>query len=266
MSMMPMQPAMQQPAPQFAPHPGPYNAAPPYAPQPQAPHQAHYQSPAHLAPAYDPHLRQVHPSTVATNSRPPMAPAPAHPHPLASAPMPHPTANPSNMYNPPRAPEVYTLSADADAAIPKEVKEQFQCDENGRLLWFTAPPVYNPGRSSEVVALRSGVSRHPDIKDIRAERRAKREARDKALADKHREAEDAATTKRMEHKDKIIRLKRQLLNKEAVRELLAQHEIQALLSNPEALEKWAFAFKEVMDEDTKAIYKDAGVEWEPQPN
>jgi chromatin structure-remodeling complex subunit RSC1/2 len=267
MPMMPMQQQMQpqmQPTPQFPPHPA-YNAHAQYVPQPQAPHQAHYQNPAHLAPAYDPHLRQIHPSPVATNSRPPMAPTPAHP--LGSAPMPHPAASSPNMYNPPRAPEVYTLADDADNAIPKHVKEQFKCDDNGRLLWFTSPPIFNQGRSSEVVALSDTVSHIKDIKDIRAERRAKRQSRDEAVAaERLREAEQAANAKRAENADKIALLKQRLsLNSAAARELQAQQEINALINDPVALEKFARAFKEHMDEGTKFIFKEAGYDWEPTP-
>lgn len=170
------------------------------------------------------------------------------------------------MYNPPRAPEVYTLAEDVDSSIPKEIKDQFQCDENGRLLWFTSPPIFNQGRSSEVVGLSNTVSHLADIKDVRAERRAKRQARDEALAaERLHEAEQAANAKGSANKESLAALKRRLLlNKEAERELHAQQEIQALLSNPEALEKWAYAFKEVMDEGTKAIYKDASIDWEPE--
>ena len=268
MPMMPMQQQMQpqmQPAPQFSPHHQLFNAHSQFVQQPPAPLQAHYQNPAHLAPAYDPHLRQIHPSPVATNSRPPMAPTPAHP--LGSAPMPHPAASSPNMYNPPRAPEVYTLTDDIDRAIPKDVKDQFQCDDNGRLLWFTSPPIFNQGRSSEVAGLSNTVTHIKDIKDIRAERRAKRQARDEAVAaEKLREAEQTANAKRADNADKIAsRKRRMLLNNSAARELQAQQEIQALISDPVALDKWARAFKEYMDEGTKAIYQDASYGWEPTP-
>ena len=180
--------------------------------------------------------------------------------------MPHPNASSPNMYNPPRAPEVYTLAEDVDASIPKEVKEQFHCDDNGRLLWFTSPPIYNQGRSSEVASLRNTVSHIADIRDVRAERRAKRLARDEALAaERLREAELVANTKRVENQDKLTLLKHRLLNKEAARELAAQQEIQALLNNPEAFENWAYAFKDIMDEGTRAIYGDASIDWEPEP-
>jgi hypothetical protein len=171
------------------------------------------------------------------------------------------------MYNPPRAPEVYTLADDADNAIPKHVKEQFKCDDNGRLLWFTSPPIFNQGRSSEVVALSDTVSHIKDIKDIRAERRAKRQSRDEAVAaERLREAEQAANAKRAENADKIALLKQRLsLNSAAARELQAQQEINALINDPVALEKFARAFKEHMDEGTKFIFKEAGYDWEPTP-
>ena len=191
-----------------------------------------------------------------------MAPSPGHP--LSAAPVPHANAHSPNMYNPPRAPEVYTLAD--DAAIPKEVKEQFQCDDEGRLLFFTAPPVYRPHRSSELAALAAPhISRGPDIHQIRAERRAKRKARDEANAAAQRqdELEQAANKRRCDRVEYIASQKRRLLNKDALRELQARQEIQALISNPQALEKWAFAFKDSMDEGTRQIYADMGIDWEP---
>lgn len=47
----------------------------------------------------------------------------------------------SNVYNPPRTIEVYTLPEPANHAIPKEVRDQFRTDEKGRVLFFTAPPL-----------------------------------------------------------------------------------------------------------------------------
>jgi chromatin structure-remodeling complex subunit RSC1/2 len=40
--------------------------------------------------------------------------------------------------------EVFILSDQANAAIPPEIREQFQQDENGRILFFTAPPLNAP--------------------------------------------------------------------------------------------------------------------------
>lgn len=37
--------------------------------------------------------------------------------------------------------EVYTLSEQANASIPQDIRAQFQTDEKGRVLFFTAPPL-----------------------------------------------------------------------------------------------------------------------------
>jgi len=44
-------------------------------------------------------------------------------------------------YNAPRTVEVYRLPDSANAAIPQDIREQFQRDEDGRVLFFTTPPV-----------------------------------------------------------------------------------------------------------------------------
>jgi chromatin structure-remodeling complex subunit RSC1/2 len=40
-----------------------------------------------------------------------------------------------------RSSEVYTLNDAAQAAIPEEVRDQFQRDDDGRILFFAAPPI-----------------------------------------------------------------------------------------------------------------------------
>jgi len=44
-------------------------------------------------------------------------------------------------YNAPRTVEVYRLPDSANAAIPQDIREQFQRDEDGHVLFFTTPPV-----------------------------------------------------------------------------------------------------------------------------
>lgn len=51
------------------------------------------------------------------------------------------TTTGSNAYNPPRPVEVYHLSDVANASIPISIREQFHRDEQGRILFFTAPPL-----------------------------------------------------------------------------------------------------------------------------
>lgn len=47
---------------------------------------------------------------------------------------------PSN-YKAPQPVEVYVMADHANNSIPPEIREQFQCDEKGRVLFFTAPPL-----------------------------------------------------------------------------------------------------------------------------
>ncbi|KAG0647295.1 chromatin remodeling [Hyphodiscus hymeniophilus] len=57
------------------------------------------------------------------------------------APVATPHASATNAYNPPRAPEVYTLADSANAAIPADIRAQFHQDERGRIIFYTAPPL-----------------------------------------------------------------------------------------------------------------------------
>ncbi|RAL08414.1 putative RSC complex subunit (RSC1) [Aspergillus homomorphus CBS 101889] len=50
---------------------------------------------------------------------------------------------PANSFNPnaPRPIEVFHLSDTANAAIPADIREQFHCDDQGHVLFFSAPPL-----------------------------------------------------------------------------------------------------------------------------
>lgn len=43
--------------------------------------------------------------------------------------------------NAPRPVEVFHLGDAANAAIPEDIRQQFHCDDHGRVLFFSAPPV-----------------------------------------------------------------------------------------------------------------------------
>lgn len=173
-----MQVPQMQPSPHYPPQPYPqqYGVQAQMAPQP-----LQYQTPAHITPAFDQHHRPVHPAPVAmTPSRQPMASAPVHPQ--QQPPQPHPVN--AHVYNVPRAPEVYTLSEAVDAAIPQDVRERYQCDEQGRVLFFTAPPLSRPpaGVAESYAGLGHSVRHLASIKQLREERARKRKERDEALA------------------------------------------------------------------------------------
>lgn len=50
-------------------------------------------------------------------------------------------AGAGSFYNPPKPAEVFHLNEAVHGPIPEEVRQQFQTDEHGRVLFFTAPPL-----------------------------------------------------------------------------------------------------------------------------
>jgi chromatin structure-remodeling complex subunit RSC1/2 len=113
-------------------------------------------------------------------------------------------AAPANAYNPPRPPEVFTIADDGiNNSIPEQVRNQFQLDENGRVLFFTAPPGHleNNGLTKTGAAL-GHTSRYLDgLEEWRAERERKRKERDERLAEetkKRRAAEEELAAKQKE--------------------------------------------------------------------
>ncbi|KAF2130152.1 chromatin structure-remodeling complex protein-like protein rsc1 [Dothidotthia symphoricarpi CBS 119687] len=124
-----------------APTPQQHHAAPAYTPT----HPTHYhsQSPA-------PHLHQQ--GSQAPGFQPitphvPFTPQPTAPMQSFQTPRPTPgypqqyAQQPSAAYKAPQPVEVYVLNDHANASIPQDIREQFQRDEKGRILFFTAPPL-----------------------------------------------------------------------------------------------------------------------------
>lgn len=103
-------------------------------------------------------------------------------------------------YKAPQPVEVYILNDHANASIPPEIREQFQRDEHGRVLFFTAPPinvepvVHRPGR-----ALGHSAQYLAD----KAKRDAKIAAKRKAEAANAAEREEAAKKARIEAEAKF---------------------------------------------------------------
>jgi chromatin structure-remodeling complex subunit RSC1/2 len=95
---------------------------------------------------------------------------------------------PSAVYNPnaPRPVEVFHLSDAANAAIPEDIRQKFHCDDQGHVLFFSAPPVdYIPpstqklGHSLKYLAAKE-------------EHRSKVEERKRKLADDQKTRDDDA--------------------------------------------------------------------------
>ncbi|KAI0005206.1 hypothetical protein F4779DRAFT_598546 [Xylariaceae sp. FL0662B] len=181
---------------------------------PQTPHYQSQQHQTHQPPAYNGYPSQYSASPVPVPHQPhhpphqmnnPMpaydtshrlAPSPAR-NPVAPLPSPGVHAQ-TNTYHPPRPVEVYTLDDATNARIPDEVREQFQRDESGRVLFFTQPPLDRPHRgvSNESSGLGHSVrylaERAREVED----RRAKRKARDELRREEERkrlEMEELAT-------------------------------------------------------------------------
>ncbi|KAI6755938.1 hypothetical protein HG531_005044 [Fusarium graminearum] len=106
-------------------------------------------------------------------ARSPMAPTPGMP------------VQSGNAYNPPRPPEVYALPDNMNDALPRELRQTFQHDSAGRVLFFTAPPLErsHKGISHESAGLGHSVKYLAGRKEWLAEREKKRKERDEKTGD-----------------------------------------------------------------------------------
>lgn len=117
-------------------HPGTYSQ-PAVSPAPARP-QSMQQNHLPLTPQQQP-VRSAAPQTAAPSYHhvPPSAAAPAPP---VYPPRPAPAPSASSYRDPPPI-EVYTLPDQANLSIPSDIREQYQRDQHGRVLFFTAPPL-----------------------------------------------------------------------------------------------------------------------------
>lgn len=118
--------------------------------QPTAPvYQANYpaQPNPYAAAPMQPNAYQNQPPPLGNMySNPPQNTHLAYQQPIRGQPQPAatvPAAVPANAYNPnaPRPVEVYHLNDAANSAIPADIREEFHTDDQGRVLFFTAPPL-----------------------------------------------------------------------------------------------------------------------------
>ncbi|POR35458.1 Chromatin structure-remodeling complex subunit RSC1 [Tolypocladium paradoxum] len=168
------------PPPQMAMRPMHYQHSHPHQPQPQQPGYAqnytpaYPQSPATAALHHQPMANPL----AASYSQAPLAPAARTPFaPAAGNAAPH-----ANVYNPPRPPEVYTLPDNVNEALPPPLRQGFQHDGAGRVLFFTAPPLdrSHKGLSPGSAALGHSVKYLAGRGAWLAERDRKRKDRDEA--------------------------------------------------------------------------------------
>jgi chromatin structure-remodeling complex subunit RSC1/2 len=137
-------PIAQAPAisPMPAPTPQQQHASAAYTPSHPTQYHSHSQSPApHVhqqgqAPAYQsitPHVPFTPQPAASMQSYQTPRPAPGYQQPYVQ--------QPPSGYKAPQPVEVFVLNDHANLSIPQEVREQFQRDEKGRVLFFTAPPL-----------------------------------------------------------------------------------------------------------------------------
>ncbi|OIW26392.1 hypothetical protein CONLIGDRAFT_470716 [Coniochaeta ligniaria NRRL 30616] len=157
-------------------------------PIPPSPGHHHVPSPMPVQGGYGQPPRHIpSPAMMAPQQRTPMAPAAnVNSIPHANAQQQQQQQYNNNRYEVPRSQEVYRLmDPHLEAAIPDQVREQFQRDDEGRLLWFTAAGRDRSalrGVAPEYAGLGHSISHLANIGDVREERRRKRKERDEALA------------------------------------------------------------------------------------
>ncbi|KAF2814177.1 chromatin structure-remodeling complex protein-like protein rsc1 [Mytilinidion resinicola] len=137
------QPSGQTPIP--APTPQPQHIQPSYTPQQTQQYNQHSASP--VPPMQ--HMPASQPSSFAaiTPHLPFATPQPTHHMAQYATPQTqslyqqNPVRAPPLGYKTPQPVEVYHLNDHANANIPLEIRQQFHCDEQGHVLFFTAPPI-----------------------------------------------------------------------------------------------------------------------------
>ncbi|KAK5172874.1 uncharacterized protein LTR77_002995 [Saxophila tyrrhenica] len=185
-----------------------------------SPHQSSYAQPNAPSPAPQrpPSAQASHynPATPQTQSQPRSAAPPSSYQPQPSSGLPPnmaqypPRPNTSTNYRDPPPIEVYTLPDQANLSIPPEVREQYQRDEFGRVLFFTAPPV---AASNGISGDLGGHSvRYLAEKARRAEQLAqKRKERELVMQREERVAKKAKVEAEERNQDEMAALKRRAL-------------------------------------------------------
>ncbi|KAJ4987285.1 chromatin structure-remodeling complex protein RSC2 [Stagonosporopsis vannaccii] len=198
---VPNYPIAQAPAPTPMPAPTPqHHHMSAYTPS----HPAHYntsQSPA-------PHVHQQAPqppSYQPITPHVPFTPQPAAPMQQYQTPRPapgyqQPYAQPPPGYKAPPPVEVYTLNDHANASIPQDIRDQFQTDDKGRVLFFTAPPL---NVSQPLTKDGRALGHSAAYLAARARREKARAEKRKAEAPSTCERESAAKQAKLDQDDKL---------------------------------------------------------------
>jgi len=163
-----------------------------------------------------------------------MVPAPV-PAPAAQVPAPAGTTT--------RPREVFTLADEQNAAVPEDIRDLYRKDEQGRVLFWTAPPVIreNGALTAKSAALGHSVRYLSDLDEWKKEREAKRKARDEKRAEeaKKRKAEEEAAA--AEAKEKALDQAADVL----AGYFKAHEETTKKLREEQGLDKWDEVMREV---------------------
>ncbi|KAH8726652.1 hypothetical protein GQ44DRAFT_650434 [Phaeosphaeriaceae sp. PMI808] len=127
-----------------APTPQQHHVSAAYTPTHPTHYHAHSQSPAPHAHQQAPQAPPYQPITPHVPFTPqPTAPMQSYQTPRAAPgyQQPYVQQPPAGGYKVPQSVEVFVLNDHANLSIPQEIREQFQRDEKGRILFFTAPPL-----------------------------------------------------------------------------------------------------------------------------
>lgn len=117
----------------------------------------------------------------------------------------------TSSYRDPPPVEVYTLPDAANASIPPEIREQFDRDEQGRVLFFTAPPVQVANDSDHAGALGHSI-KYLAAKSRREEETSKkRKAFEVAKAEAQREKKKVNIEEAKALQSRMSALKKQAL-------------------------------------------------------
>jgi hypothetical protein len=195
-----LQPQTVRPTQSITPQPQPYGAASAspaaqYSRQPTFPQMttvASYQSPTPQTPVVPQPVpfvaqQQLHPPAAysATPNQGYGATLQGYARPPVQQPTQvHPSYQTSNVHEH-RAPEAYVLSDTANASIPQDIRDQFPQDDQGRVLFFTKPPI----DTRHVVSGRAAGDKGKPLTHTEKYLEAK-EDRLKALAERKRAAQE----------------------------------------------------------------------------
>ncbi|KAM5366384.1 hypothetical protein ACJZ2D_010575 [Fusarium nematophilum] len=224
---IPHPPHLGPPQPQVSVRPVQYQHQPQHPPagyaQSFAPNYAQSVPPMHQQTPMGNHMAQAYGQVqIPPVARSPMAPTPGS------------AMQGGNVYNPPRPPEVYTLPDNVNEALPPELRQSFQHDSTGRVLFFTAPPLDRPhkGISHESAGLGHSIKYLAGRQEWLAERERKRKERD----------------------EKDAQLSQKRVGTDVTASRQAKDEVVAQASG--AMAKWL----QQLDEDTQRWKKETGIE------